>query len=192
MAAFATDGTFAFRFGSGVILSFDYKADLKAGKLTGELDRQGVNQVNLTASREGGWSGMLGGAGVSMNPISTSEGGRQQLTIQTIEGIYTYTIDSDGKGNFEFATIGKNGDLLHASLTDKGSLSVDSTVMSFELDRDSKHPDQFSGNAVIDFWDMDTDTVDLTADGTLDPNALAKQDPALFTLLYVLPFHLGN
>jgi hypothetical protein len=81
---------------------------------------------------------------------------------------------------------------MHASLTANGTLSVDSTLMSFEVERDADHPTRFEGTAVIDFEDLESDTADLNAQGTLDPNALAKADPALFLLLYVLPFHLGN
>jgi hypothetical protein len=188
--AFAADGTSSFRLSSGRIASFDYSADFQAGKITGSLERNGYNKVELTASR-GGWTGAFGMGGINVAPIQTT-GENQVVEISTMEGFFHYTLSKDGKGGLEIRAMGKNGDFLGAYLSAEGSLSVDSPIMSFEVTRDQKHPTHFEGTAVIDFLDLEMDSADMDADGSLDPNALAKADPALFIILYVLPFHLGN
>jgi len=190
-AAFAADGTSTFRLSSGRILSFDYSSDLAQGQITGTLERDGVQSVQFSAAR-GTWSGTVGGTGVETAAIQTQEGGRKSVDISTIQGHFHYIFENNAKGDLLIRAVGpKSGELLQAEMSAKGAFSLATPDYSFELSRDNKHPEHFEGTVVTDYDEMDIDFAEMDATGALDPNAVAKADPALFIMLYVLPFQMG-
>jgi hypothetical protein len=188
-SAFASDGTSSFRLDSGRILSFDYNADMAKGLVTGTVQQDGLQSFQLSNNRASGWAGNMGGAGIETAPIQTSDDGMKTLDVSTIQGQFHFIFESDAQGNLTIRTVGPHsGELLIAEMTEKGAFSLSTPDYSFELTRDSKNPTQFGGTVVTDYSEMDIDHAELDAAGTLDLNAVAKADPTLFVLLYVLPF----
>ena len=192
-AAFASDGTANFRIENGAVVSFSYDADFHAGKLTGQITTNGTSQVELSVNRAGDWTGHMGTVSVNASAVSTDDAGMQTVEIRTMDGIFDYTIETNAKGDVEFRTMSpQTGELLTAGLTDKGtqfSVLTRNLNMGLSLDPDTNCACHFSGPATAFYG---TETADLNAMGSLSLLDLARKDPALFVLLYVLPFDLGN
>src|SRR5262245_32053586 len=117
-AAFAGDGKAGFRVLGGTHVSFDYEADMAAGKITGTMMRQGFQRLELTNSRAGGWTGNVGGATIEVAPIQGQEEGVRKLTVRTFEGIFNYSLVKNRKGDLEIRAVGpKTGSLLIHEIT---------------------------------------------------------------------------
>jgi hypothetical protein len=189
-AAYAADGKAEFRIAGGAHVSFEYEADLAGGKITGTVERGGFNRVEITAGRGGAWTGTVGGTGIETGEIQGDENGVRRLTVRTMQGIFSYSIQKNRRGDIEFRAVGpRTGSLLMHVVTEKGAFSVSTPLLDMEVTRDADEPTHFEGIVVSHF---DTDYAELVAEGTLDPQRLAKSDPALFVLLYLLPFDAGN
>src|SRR4051794_14089758 len=188
IAAQAAESPSTLRFESRGIAKMEYQADLQGTRVTGTLERLGRHSVNLAGSSRG-WSGTLGRSPVQASPVQLP-GNPTIVEIKTPEGLFRYFLIKDRQGGLEFRVVGRAEGILGAHLSVDGSLSVDSSEMSFELSRDPRHSTHFEGTSVIDLLDLESDKAYLDAEGALDPCALASSDPTLFILLYLLPFHL--
>ncbi len=135
-AAYAADGKAEFRIAGGAHVAFEYEADLAGGKITGNVMRGGFNHIELNAGRAGAWSGTVGGAGVSTGEIQGEEDGIRRLTVRTMQGIFSYTIQKNRRGDLEFRTIGpRTGSLLMHMVTQKGAFSVSTPQLDMEITR---------------------------------------------------------
>lgn len=189
MADALPDGTASFRIDNGAIVSFDYSADFGYGQLSGHITRNGTDTVRLTLGRAGEWTGNLGSVSVSASAASTDVVGTQSIEVRTLEGIFDYTVETAKNGDVEFRTVSPTtGELLTAGVEDHGtSFAVMTESLDMGLTQDSSC--SFSGPATAFYG---TEQANLDAQGSLALADLAKKDPSLFILLYVLPFDLGN
>jgi hypothetical protein len=189
LAGHAADGKAELTF-IGEMMGFELERNGDA--ITGFISNMGNAHGQVKLQKVNGkWEGVVGMVRVSSGaPIMTSaEKGKFQLNT-SMSGRLNFDIRLKNN-ELRLSGMLNNGVLLSGGLLDKGD-DVVSYSNLIDMNLDGKGNGVYKGMTVTHVggthnWPVSTE---LESSGTLTPEYLAKEDHALYTLLYVLSLHL--
>ena len=130
------------------------------------------------------WQGMLSQQIASVE-VKDKGNGKFEVTIAALPGgWFSYTLVTKANGDIEVNGMGPNGNLNSGGMKKNGN-ELYFFNMGFSFEFKAGKNGKYNGNVVG--GGANSGEAYLTASGDLDPHALMK-DPALFILIYILPF----
>jgi hypothetical protein len=176
--------------GSMASLELEMKGDV----ITGFMSNIGGNLGGKVELKKvnGKWTGHLGMYRVTAGaPIMTNDKkGKINMTVLP-GGLHTFHMKLKGE-ELQVNALLQGGMHMNGGLLDKGDeLVVSNNFVSMAIDE--KDAGQFRGTTMIrHFNGYEYIPTELNSAGDLAPRTLAKEDRALFMLIYMLPLNLHN
>ena len=164
---------------------FNFEVTHTGTQVTGSISPSRLSPfVSLQSFSQGSWQGQVGQQ-IASTEVQDLGNGRTRVTISALPGgWYTYTVKSKSNGDVEVNGTGPQGNLNSAGIKKSGS-EVYFFNQSFSYDLSSDGNSRYEGSVVS--GGSNSGFGYLSVDGDLAPLAVVA-DPALFIILYVLPF----
>jgi hypothetical protein len=189
-AAFADTGSASLRIFSGASAGYDLK--MNGDQITGDIYNLGGTNGKVDLKKVNGkWQGRLGIYRIDSGAVIQKAANKTQVKMKVFPGgNYTFTTKLKNN-NLSMNAILSNGLLVNASLSDNGdNLDVSNQLMSMSLDGRSEG--LYRGTIMVrsQYGNWAYFDTDLKTTGAMAPKMVAKEDHALFILLYVVPLNL--